>query len=63
MSPKAVKDGYDKMHAHFARARAMKAATNLRRWALRAYWSGHITRDTLVTTNKTIGRRRTWVIR
>ena len=61
MSPLRVKDGYDKMHAHFARTRARKAAARLRRWAERAYWTGHITRDTFRTTMKTIARRRTWV--
>ena len=59
MSPKTVKDGYDKMHAHFARARTRKAATRLRRWALRAYWNGHMTREQLVTTMKTLRGRRT----
>ena len=59
MSPKTVKDAYDKMHEHFAHARARKAATKLRRWVLRAYWTGHITRDTLRTTMKTLRGRRT----
>lgn len=59
MSPKTVKDGYDKMHAYFKRLRARKARTRLRRWALRTYWNGHITRDQLLTTMHTIGRRRT----
>ena len=59
MSPKTVKDGYDKMHAYFARLAAMRTTRGLRRWLLRAYWTGLIDRDTLVTTNKTIGRRRT----
>ena len=59
MSPKNVKDGYDKMHAYFARLAAMRTARGLRRWLLRAYWAGLITREILVASNKTIGRRRT----
>ena len=59
MSPKTVKDAYDKMHAHFAWVGAMRAARKCRRWVLRAYWTGHITRDELRTTMKTIARRRT----
>ena len=59
MSPKTVKDGYDNMHAYFARVRAREAAARLRRWVLRAYWGGHLTREILVATNETLRGRGT----